>query len=82
MLLAARFILGASLYRTEFAASATSARTIEARDDDNWLVWVDVTESGNGPAFSKTPVPTPLLLGDACRAQAVAACRRSAVGGV
>ena len=58
MLLAARFILGASLYRTEsrlshFREDHDSATT------PNWLCWVDVTESGNGPSFGKTPVPTP-----------------------
>ena len=58
MLLAARFILGASLYRTE-SRLEPFPRGSRARDDENWLVWVDVAESGNGPAFSKTPVPTP-----------------------
>jgi len=58
MLLAARFILGASLYRTESRLSHFR-EDHDARDDANWLVWVDVAEGGNGPAFSKTPVPTP-----------------------
>jgi succinate dehydrogenase/fumarate reductase flavoprotein subunit len=58
MLMAARFILGASLYRTESRLSHFREDHDE-RDDENWLVWVDVTETGNGPAFSKTPVPTP-----------------------
>jgi succinate dehydrogenase/fumarate reductase flavoprotein subunit len=58
MLLAARFILGASLYRTESRLSHFR-EDHDARDDANWLVWVDVNEGGNGPAFSKTPVPTP-----------------------
>jgi succinate dehydrogenase/fumarate reductase flavoprotein subunit len=58
MLLAARFILGASLYRTESRLSHFR-EDHERRDDANWLVWVDVDEGGNGPAFSKTPVPTP-----------------------
>jgi succinate dehydrogenase/fumarate reductase flavoprotein subunit len=58
MLLAARFILGASLYRTESRLSHFR-EDHERRDDENWLVWVDVDEGGNGPAFSKTPVPTP-----------------------
>jgi succinate dehydrogenase/fumarate reductase flavoprotein subunit len=58
MLMAARFILGASLYRTESRLSHFREDHDE-RDDENWLVWVDVTESGNGPAFTKTPVPTP-----------------------
>ena len=58
MLLAARFMLGASLFRTESRLSHFR-EDFDARDDDNWLVWVDVSESGNGPAFVKTPVPTP-----------------------
>ena len=58
MLLAARFILGASLYRTESRLSHFR-EDHDLRDDANWLVWVDVTEGGNGPSFSKTPVPTP-----------------------
>jgi succinate dehydrogenase/fumarate reductase flavoprotein subunit len=58
MLLAARFILGASLYRTESRLSHFR-EDHEARDDKNWLVWVDFSETGNGPAFTKTPVPTP-----------------------
>jgi succinate dehydrogenase/fumarate reductase flavoprotein subunit len=58
MLLAARFILGASLYRTESRLSHFR-EDYDARDDANWLVWVDINEGGNGPAFSKTPVPTP-----------------------
>ena len=58
MLLAARFILGASLYRTESRLSHFR-EDCETRDDEDWLVWVDFYETGNGPAFSKTPVPTP-----------------------
>ena len=58
MLLAARFIMGASLYRTESRLSHFR-EDHDHRDDQNWLVWVDVTEGGNGPSFSKTPVPTP-----------------------
>src|SRR4029077_1859078 len=58
MLLAARFILGASLFRTESRLSHFR-EDHDQRDDTNWLVWVDVAEGGNGPAFSKTPVPTP-----------------------
>ena len=58
MLLAAHFILGASLYRTESRLSHFR-EDHDVRDDDNWLCWVDVTDSGNGPSFSKTPVPTP-----------------------
>ena len=59
MLLAARFILGASLYRTESRLSHFR-EDHDQRDDKDWLVWVDFCETGNGPAFTKTPVPTPL----------------------
>jgi succinate dehydrogenase/fumarate reductase flavoprotein subunit len=58
MLLAARFILGASLYRTESRLSHFR-EDHDNRDDANWLVWVDVAEGCNGPEFSKTPIPTP-----------------------
>ena len=58
MLLAARFILGASLFRTESRLSHFR-EDHETRDDKDWLVWVDFSETGNGPAFTKTPVPTP-----------------------
>src|SRR4051812_790813 len=53
MLLAARFILGASLYRTESRLSHFR-EDHDLRDDANWLVWVDVAKGGNGPSFSKT----------------------------
>jgi succinate dehydrogenase/fumarate reductase flavoprotein subunit len=59
MLLAARFILGASLFRTESRLSHFR-EDHDRRDDKDWLVWVDFCETGNGPAFTKTPVPTPL----------------------
>ena len=59
MLLAARFILGASLVRTESRLSHFR-EDYEARDDENWLVWVDITERGREPEFSRTPIPTPL----------------------
>jgi succinate dehydrogenase/fumarate reductase flavoprotein subunit len=58
MLVAARLILGASLFRTESRLSHFRD-DFQTRDDANWLVWVDVAESDNGPAFAKTPVPTP-----------------------
>ena len=58
MLLAARLILGASLYRTESRLSHFREDHDE-RDDEDWLVWVDVADGGNGPSFRKTPVPTP-----------------------
>jgi succinate dehydrogenase/fumarate reductase flavoprotein subunit len=58
MLLAAHFILGASLYRTESRLSHFR-EDYDVRDDKNWLVWVDLTDGGNGPSFSRTPVATP-----------------------
>ena len=60
MLLAARFILGASLYRTESRLSHFREDFTD-RDDAQWLVWVDI-EGGGGetPTFKKTPIPTPL----------------------
>jgi succinate dehydrogenase/fumarate reductase flavoprotein subunit len=59
MLLAARMILGASLERTESRLSHFR-EDHEARDDANWLVWVDVAQGADGPQFSRTPIPTPL----------------------
>ena len=59
MLLAARFILGASLLRTESRLSHFREDHPQ-RDDANWLVWIDVMPGGNQPEFTKTPVPTPL----------------------
>jgi succinate dehydrogenase/fumarate reductase flavoprotein subunit len=59
MLLAARFILGASLLRTESRLSHFREDHPQ-RDDANWLVWIDVLPGGGQPEFTKTPVPTPL----------------------
>jgi succinate dehydrogenase/fumarate reductase flavoprotein subunit len=58
MLLAAKLILGASLYRTESRLSHFR-EDYERRDDANWLCWVDVTDKDGEPEFRKTPVPTP-----------------------
>ncbi len=60
MLLAARFILGASLYRTESRLSHFR-EDFKDRDDTQWLVWVDI-EGGRSETstFKKTPIPTPL----------------------
>jgi succinate dehydrogenase/fumarate reductase flavoprotein subunit len=81
MLLAARFILGASLYRTESRLSHFR-EDFEQRDDTDWLVWVDLAESGNGPAFSKTPVPTPYCSVTLPRRKPARLVRQQAVGGV
>src|SRR5262245_21258894 len=59
MLLAARFILGASLLRTESRLSHFREDHPQ-RDDANWLVWIDVVPGDEQARFSKTPVPTPL----------------------
>jgi succinate dehydrogenase/fumarate reductase flavoprotein subunit len=58
MLLAARFILGASLFRTESRLSHFR-EDCPARDDEHWLCWVDVRDDSGAPAFCKTPVPLP-----------------------
>jgi succinate dehydrogenase/fumarate reductase flavoprotein subunit len=82
MLLAARLMLGASLYRTESRLSHFR-EDYEARDDDNWLVWVDVDDAGGGPRFTKTSIPTPLCGIDAIPAGGPSRLRgRYAVGGV
>jgi succinate dehydrogenase / fumarate reductase, flavoprotein subunit len=59
MLLAARMILGASLMRTESRLSHFR-EDYEQRDDQNWLVWVDVGERNGAFDFERTPIPTPL----------------------
>ena len=59
MLLAAQFILGASLFRTESRLSHFR-EDYDARDDAAWLVWIDIAQGNGGPSFSKTPIPTPL----------------------
>jgi succinate dehydrogenase/fumarate reductase flavoprotein subunit len=59
MLLAARFILGASLLRTESRLSHFREDYV-TRDDEHWLVWMDIAERAGLPQFSKTPVPMPL----------------------
>ena len=59
MLLAARFMLGASLQRTESRLSHFREDHPQ-RDDENWLVWIDVVPGAEGPGLTKTPIPTPL----------------------
>ncbi|MEW6449679.1 MAG: FAD-binding protein [Pseudomonadota bacterium] len=81
MLLAARFILGASLYRTESRLSHFR-EDFDARDDANWLVWVDIAETANGPSFVKTPVPTPLCSAEPLKRRPSRLAARAAVGGV
>jgi len=63
MLLAARLILGASLFRTESRLSHFR-EDFRERDDINWLVWTDTEGDGRrrarAPQFVRTPIPTPL----------------------
>jgi succinate dehydrogenase/fumarate reductase flavoprotein subunit len=59
MLLAAQFMLRASLFRTESRLS--HFREDHAyRDDANWLVWIDICPGATDPELTKTPIPTPL----------------------
>jgi succinate dehydrogenase/fumarate reductase flavoprotein subunit len=58
MLLAARFILEASLERTESRLSHFR-EDHDTRDDARWLVWVDIAQGPNGPELTRTPIPTP-----------------------
>jgi succinate dehydrogenase / fumarate reductase flavoprotein subunit len=59
MLLAARFILGASQMRTE-SRLGHFREDHELRDDVNWLAWIDITDSEAGAKYTKTTIPTPL----------------------
>ena len=59
MLLAAQLILGASVYRTE-SRLGHFREDFPDRDDQDWLVWVDVAKDKVGPQFTRTPIPTPL----------------------
>ena len=81
MLLAARFILGASLFRTESRLSHFR-EDHDGRDDHDWLVWVDIAETRNGAAFTKTPVPTPLCPVTPLARRPTRLAARDAVGGV
>ena len=59
MLLAAEFILRASLYRTESRLSHFR-EDCDFRDDANWLCWVDICDACGAPQLSRTPIPTPI----------------------
>ena len=80
MLLAAKFILGASLYRTESRLSHFR-EDFDARDDKNWLVWVDIADRNGAPGFTKTPIPTPLCGVEAIRGGPARLRARNAVAG-
>ncbi len=60
MLLAADLILRASVMRTESRMSHFR-EDFDARDDKNWLQWIDIKDDRGSPQFSKTPIPTPIL---------------------
>jgi succinate dehydrogenase/fumarate reductase flavoprotein subunit len=59
MLLAAQFMLGASLFRTESRLSHFR-EDYPCRDDADWLVWIDIAPGVERPELNKTPIPTPL----------------------
>jgi succinate dehydrogenase/fumarate reductase flavoprotein subunit len=80
MLLAAKFILGASLYRTESRLSHFR-EDFDARDDRNWLAWVDIAAQGGEPSFTRTPIPTPLCGVEAIRGGPARLRERNAVAG-
>jgi succinate dehydrogenase/fumarate reductase flavoprotein subunit len=80
MLLAARMILGASLMRTESRLSHFR-EDYEQRDDQNWLVWVDVGERNGAFDFERTPIPTPLCSVEPVR-RPTRLRKQHAVGGV
>jgi succinate dehydrogenase/fumarate reductase flavoprotein subunit len=80
MLLAARMILGASLMRTESRLSHFR-EDYDARDDQNWLAWVDICDRAGECAFERTPVPTPLCSVEPVR-RPTRLHQRYAVGGV
>jgi succinate dehydrogenase/fumarate reductase flavoprotein subunit len=80
MLLAARMILAASLIRTESRLSHFR-EDYEARDDQNWLAWVDISDRDGAFAFERTPVPTPLCSVEPVR-RPTRLKKQRAVGGV
>ncbi len=82
MLLAAQLMLGASLYRKESRLSHFR-EDHPKRDDANWLCWVDVTDNGGAPVFTKTPIPLPYCSAAALPAEGPKRLRKQyATGGV
>jgi succinate dehydrogenase/fumarate reductase flavoprotein subunit len=59
MLLAAQFMLRASLLRTESRLSHFR-EDFPHRDDADWMVWIDISPGSEQPVLDKTPIPTPL----------------------
>jgi len=65
MMMAAEIIFRASKMREESRMSHFR-EDFDFRDDKNWLAWIEVHESADGPVLAKTPVPTPITTpGDA-----------------
>jgi succinate dehydrogenase/fumarate reductase flavoprotein subunit len=81
MLLAARLILAASLHRTESRLSHFR-EDHEARDDENWLVWVDILPRRDEIALAKTAIPTPLCAVAAGPRRPTRRIAQPAIGGV
>lgn len=83
MLLAAQFIIGASLYRTESRLSHFR-EDFAQRDDANWLVWVDIMPGDNsvGSKFMTTRIPTPLFPVTSAPVRPNRLKQRAAVAGV
>ncbi|MDX1485895.1 MAG: FAD-binding protein, partial [Alphaproteobacteria bacterium] len=59
MMIAAEIIFRASKLREESRMSHFR-EDFDFRDDENWLAWIDVHRSENGPVLEKTPIPTPI----------------------
>src|SRR5262245_8078836 len=80
MLLAAQFMLRASLLRTESRLSHFR-EDFPQRDDTDWLVWIDISPGSEQPVLNKTPIPTPLCPVLARSARPTRLDRRIAVAG-
>jgi succinate dehydrogenase/fumarate reductase flavoprotein subunit len=79
MLLAARFMLRASLLRTESRLSHFRD-DFPQRDDANWLVWIDIVAGASEPEWRLTPIPTPLCPVVARTVRPTRLTQRQAVG--
>jgi succinate dehydrogenase/fumarate reductase flavoprotein subunit len=80
MLLAAQFMLRASLLRTESRLSHFR-EDFPHRDDADWLVWIDISPGSEQPVLNKTPIPTPLCPVLARSARPTRLDRRIAIAG-
>ena len=63
MIMAAEIIFRTSKMREESRMSHFR-EDFDFRDDENWLAWIDVHESAQGPVLAKTPIPTPITAPD------------------